>query len=300
VQTTFLEEGMIQCKAPSMDPGKIQIMVGVSASQFPSESSPWCADAAGLCSFEYVYEPNITDVTFGGLSPVIFPVRVRPRPITVNGTNIDAQTQCYSTFTTSYSDETLMCQPPMINKAGLVNINLTVDGQLYSQSSNYITFYELVTIEPHSGPESGSSDFDSASPIIVKGLYFNFTRSPKCLLQWVTPGMPSKSDAKCEEPFCFNATQIDTANDTVLECLQPKLPPGSYSFEITLDGANGVFTESQTPYTVYPDPSITSVHPDSATSAFGADITMTGVNFQEMPRDRMRARYSLLRCIALS
>jgi hypothetical protein len=263
VKAKFHTPNMVKCSTPPWIPANVTLRVTNNGQQFGPVSRV----------YKYYSAPRIFNVT-----PHVGPSRGGTH-VTLIGESFlpDRNLGCMFGNTAvpgEYISSTEMrCITPA-HVAGVTYVNMTVNGQQYTNDDNAFSFYELREIYPPRGPLEGNTIVD------VLGHGFVADANMTCLFNGTT------------------AVAASFVNHQKLQCVAPADIPGLVSFEITGYGIGHtppasanyglMYTLSGVLYQYYENLVVSSIDPVLGPSTGATIVTVVGERFLNTTTIRCR------------
>src|SRR5208337_4308613 len=136
--------------------------------------------------------------------------------------------------------------------AGAVTVTVTVNGQSGSLTNGYtyVVAPTVTSVSPNSGTTAGGTAVTITGTNFATGATVKFGTTA--------------------------ATNVVVVNSTTITATAPAHAAGAVTVTVTVNGQSGSLTNG---YTYVVAPTVTSVSPNSGTTAGGAAVTITGTNF---------------------
>eukprot|EP01043_Picozoa_sp_COSAG02_P041650 COSAG02_NODE_3470_length_6690_cov_2.641784_1_plen_892_part_10 len=276
VDAKFFSPSKVTCRAPEWIPANMTVRVTNNDQQYGATSQ----------NYEYYSAPHVHRIV-----PHVGPIRGGTQ-VTLYGESFlpDKNLGCIfdgiRVEAEYVSSSEMVCISPA-HPPGPVALNMTVNGQQFTNDGNIFNYYELTEIYPPRGPLFGETQ--------VRAIGHGFVPT-------------ANMSCRFNEDGLITAEYLDS--ETLL-CIAPAHAEGSVSVEINAYGgessavgladtdpdydwfdelnANGNWTASGLRYSYYVSPSVTSIDPILGPSTGGTVVTVVGERF--LDTETLRCRF---------
>ena len=276
VDANFFSPSKITCRAPPWLPANVTVRVTNNDQQYGAASR----------NYEYYSAPHVHRVV-----PHVGPIRGGTR-VTLYGESFLPDNNLGCIFdgieveAEYVSSSEMVCISPE-HPPGPVAVNMTVNGQQFTNDGTIFNYYELAEIYPPRGPSFGETQ--------VRAIGHGFVPT-------------ANMTCRFNEGSYIKAEYLDS--ETLL-CIAPAHAEGSVSFEINAYGgessvvgladtdpdydwfdelnAHGDWTESGLSYSYYVNPTVTSIDPILGPNTGGTVVTVVGERF--LDTETLRCRF---------